>query len=67
MNVDEDETASFVHRLLKRAEFDTQTKRMGAVIHLSCKGLRVWRLHAERNQHWVRGAQVSLQPGRVLA
>ncbi|MBI5566003.1 MAG: hypothetical protein HY870_14000 [Chloroflexi bacterium] len=48
LNVDEDETASFVRRLLGHPEFDTQARRMGAVIHLSRKGLRVWRLHAER-------------------
>ena len=48
MDIDEDESASFVRRLLGHAGFDTQAKRMGTVIHLSHRGLRVWRLHAER-------------------
>ena len=56
MNIDEDETASFVRRLLGHTEFDTQAKRMGAVIHLSRRGLRVWRLPAEPEEllTWAR-------------
>jgi hypothetical protein len=48
MDVHEDEAASFVRRLLRHPEFDTQAKRMGTVIRLSRKGLWVWRLHAEQ-------------------
>lgn len=48
MDIYEDEAASFVRRLLRHLEFDTQTRRMGAVIRLSRKGLWVWRLHTEQ-------------------
>ncbi|CAG0935382.1 hypothetical protein TFLX_04219 [Thermoflexales bacterium] len=56
MDIDEDETASFVRRLLRHAEFDTQAKRMGAVLDLSRRGLKVWRLHAEKEVYlsWIR-------------
>lgn len=45
------EAASFLRRLLGHAEFDTQAKRMGAVIRVSHTGLAVWRINAEREQH----------------
>jgi hypothetical protein len=48
MAVGKYEAATFVRRLLRRPEFSTQAKRMGAVIRLSRAGLRVWRLHAEQ-------------------
>jgi hypothetical protein len=47
LNVRHSEAAIFVRRLLRHPEFDTQTKRMGAVIRVSHAGLSVWRLHAE--------------------
>ena len=46
MDVYDDESASFVRRLLRHPEFVTEAKRMGAVIRISRKGLWVWRLHA---------------------
>lgn len=48
MDIYDEEAASFVRRLLSHPEFDTQAKRMGAVIRLSRKGLWAWRLHAEK-------------------
>ncbi len=48
MAVEKNEAAAFVRRLLRHPEFDTQAKRLGAVIRVSRAGLRVWRLHAER-------------------
>lgn len=48
MDIYEDEAASFVRRLLRHPGFDTHAKRMGTVIRLSRKRLRVWRLHAEQ-------------------
>jgi hypothetical protein len=48
LDVYDDEAASFVRRLLGHPELDTQAKRMGTVIRISHKRLRVWRLHAER-------------------
>jgi len=48
MDIYDDEAASFVRRFLRHPDFDTQAKRMGAVIRISRKGLWIWRLHAER-------------------
>ncbi len=42
------EAATFVRRLLRHPESDTQTKRMGAVVRVSGAGLQVWRLDAEQ-------------------
>jgi len=47
-----DEAATFVRRLLRHLEFDTQAKRMGAVIRVSRAGLSIWRAHAERETHY---------------
>ena len=41
------EAATFVRRLLRHPDFNTQEKRMGAIIRVSSAGLQVWRLHAE--------------------
>lgn len=42
------EVAAYVRRLLRHHDFDTQAKRMGAVIRVSPTGLAVWRRHAVR-------------------
>jgi hypothetical protein len=47
MEVDKYEAAFFVRRLLHHSKFNTQTKRMGAVICVSAAGLSVWRLREE--------------------
>lgn len=44
MSVKQQEVAAFVRRLLRHPMFDTQAKRMGAVIRLSHAGLSMWRL-----------------------
>jgi hypothetical protein len=44
MDVDKYEAALFVRRVLRHPEFDTQVKRMGAVIRVSHRGLAVYRL-----------------------
>lgn len=41
------ETASFVRRFLRHADFDTQTKRMGNVAFVSHVGIRLYRAHSE--------------------
>ena len=48
MAIEKYEAATFVRRLLRHPEFNTQAKRMGTVIRVSRAGLRVWRLHAEQ-------------------
>jgi hypothetical protein len=42
------EVAAFVRRLLRHPEFNTQAKRMGAVIRVSSARLQAWRLDAEQ-------------------
>lgn len=44
------EAAAFVRRLLRHKNFDTETKRIGAVIRLSHAGIFSWRLHAEKEE-----------------
>lgn len=46
--VDKYEAAIFVRRLLRHPRFDTQAKRMGAVIRISRAGLSCWCLPARR-------------------
>ncbi|MBI5293788.1 MAG: hypothetical protein HY872_18080 [Chloroflexi bacterium] len=48
MAVHKNEAAVFVRRLLRHPEFDTQARRMGAVIRVSSAGLSYWQIHAER-------------------
>jgi hypothetical protein len=48
MDVRDDEAASFVRRLLRHSPLDTQAKRMGTVMRISPKGIRVWRPRAEK-------------------
>jgi hypothetical protein len=45
--VSREESALFVRRLLGHPEFDTQAKRMGAIIRASYAGPFVWRLHTQ--------------------
>ena len=48
LNVEQFEVATFVRRFLRHPEFDTEAKRMGAVVHVSHGALWQWRLHAQR-------------------
>ena len=54
LDVRQDEAATFVRRLLRYREFNTQAKRMGKVIRLSTGGLSVWEIHGEKesNSAW---------------
>ncbi|MBU6399907.1 MAG: hypothetical protein KGS61_06285 [Verrucomicrobia bacterium] len=42
------EVAHFVRRLLRHAAFNSQAKRMGAVIRVMPTRLAVWRLHTDQ-------------------
>jgi len=44
------EAASFIRRFLRASAFDTKAKRMGTVVRVSHMGMRVWRLHAVREE-----------------
>lgn len=52
LDVNEDEAAIFIRRLLRHRRFDTQVKRMGTVIRASSVGLSVWRLHGEKEMRF---------------
>lgn len=47
INTGQYEAASFVRRVLRHKQFNTQAKRMGAVMRVSHTGIIVWYLHAE--------------------
>ncbi len=51
VNVGQNAAASFIRRLLRHPQFDTEAKRLGTVLRLSQRGLTVWRLHAEKEIH----------------
>lgn len=42
-----DESAAFVRRFLRHSHFDTQAKRLGAVVRLSRARIRCWKLGTE--------------------
>ena len=44
------EVASFIRRFLRHPAFNTQAKRMGKVVQVSHKGIRMWRLHVEEEE-----------------
>jgi len=44
------ETASFIRRFLQHQIFGIQANRMGIVVRASHIGMKVWRLHAEREE-----------------
>ncbi len=52
LDVGRDEVATFVRRLFRHPKFNTQAKRMGAVIRVSYVGLVAWHLHAEEEMHY---------------
>jgi hypothetical protein len=48
LDIEKNEVAVFVRRLLRHPELDTKVKRMGAIIRVSHAGLSLFRLNAER-------------------
>lgn len=52
MAVGPSDVATYVRRLLRHQEFDTEAKRLGTVVRLSSRGITVWRLHAEQEVHF---------------
>jgi hypothetical protein len=51
LDVSRDESALFIRRLLRHQAFDTQAKRMGAVIRAAYSRLDVWRFRVPRQAH----------------
>jgi hypothetical protein len=56
LDVEQYEAATFVRRVLRHRQFDTDAKRAATVIRVSHGGLAVWRLHAQKELHieWLR-------------
>ncbi len=56
LDVEKDEVALFVRRLLRHPEFDTQAKRMRAVIRVLHSGLSYWRLRRDQEVRisWIK-------------
>jgi len=44
------EVASFARRFLRHPAFNTRARRMGTVIRASHAGMRIWKLHAEKQE-----------------
>jgi len=44
------EVARFIRRFLKYPAFNTQAKRMGKVIRVGHTGIRIWQVHAEKEE-----------------
>ncbi len=51
LDIDDTQTAAYVRRVLRHPGLNTQAKRMGAVVHASPAGLRVWRRNLA--EEWV--------------
>lgn len=56
LDVNRDESALFIRRLLRHRSYDTQAKRMGTVIRASHAGIAVWSRHARQQLHcdWIQ-------------
>jgi hypothetical protein len=52
LDVQREEAAAFVRRVLSHPALNTQAKRMGAVIRVARAGLSVWRFHAPGPVHF---------------
>ena len=51
LDVDVSEVAEYVRRFLRHPEFNTQAKRMGAVVAVAPAGLSIWRVRVEQVIH----------------
>lgn len=50
LTVGQNEVASFIRRFLKHPTFSTQNKRKGKVVRVTHTGMRIWQLHAEKEE-----------------
>jgi hypothetical protein len=50
LTVGQYEVASFIRRFLKHPALRTQSKRKGKVIRVTHIGMRIWQLHAEKEE-----------------
>src|SRR5947208_1806861 len=54
LDVPDHRAAEFIRRFLRHPEFDTQAKRMGAVIRVYGNGIQVWRARKRFSFFWPR-------------
>lgn len=50
LTVGQYEVASFIRRFLKHPALRTQSKRKGKVVRVTHTGMRIWQLHAEKEE-----------------
>lgn len=50
LDINDNEAATFIRRLLRHPAFNTKAKRMGKVIRVDNTRLQVWHLHAEEQE-----------------
>jgi hypothetical protein len=50
LDINDNEAASFIRRLLRHPALNTEAKRMGKVIRVATERLHVWQLHAEQQE-----------------
>lgn len=50
LSVGQQEVASFIRRFLRHQAFDNNKKRIGKVFRISHVGIRIWQLHAEKEE-----------------
>jgi hypothetical protein len=49
LDIEKHQVAFYIRRLLRHSDFDTQAKRMAAVIQVASSGLLVWRLRESKS------------------
>jgi hypothetical protein len=52
LNIEQDQTATWIRRFLRHPAFKTKAKRMGNVICLSSLGCSFWQVHGEKELHF---------------
>lgn len=54
LDIEDDEAAEFIHRVLRHRQFNTWAKRSGRVVRASRNGIACWRVHQteEANVSW---------------
>ena len=53
LSVCQQEVASFIRRFLKHHAFDNNKKRIGKVVRISHVEMRIWQLHADKEEEIV--------------
>jgi hypothetical protein len=55
LNVEKNETATFIRRVLRHPDFNTQAKRSGKVVRVTTRHVYMWQFHAEEQRRltWV--------------